>query len=85
MLASWGWGRQTDMAFQMSIRGGRNSVRGGGGSEFFIFEHLKDVYVKQIRSILEYGVPVWHSSLTIGDMYGHRKNSKVSFKDHLKP
>ena len=48
-------------------------------------EDLKDVYVKQIRSILEYGVPVWHSSLTIGDMYGHRKNSKVSFKDHLKP
>ena len=25
---------------------------------------LKDVYIKQIRSILEYAAPVWHSSLT---------------------
>ena len=27
-------------------------------------EDLKDVYTKQIRSILEFAVPVWHSSLT---------------------
>ena len=26
-------------------------------------EDLKDVYIKQIRSILEFAVPVWHSSL----------------------
>ena len=27
-------------------------------------EDLVDVFMKQIRSILEYAVPVWHSSLT---------------------
>ena len=27
-------------------------------------EDLKDIYIKQIRSILEFAVPVWHSSLT---------------------
>ena len=27
-------------------------------------QDLKDVYIKQIRSILEFAVPVWHSSLT---------------------
>ena len=27
-------------------------------------EDLMDVYCKQIRSILEYAAPVWHSSLT---------------------
>ena len=27
-------------------------------------EDLKDVYIKQIRSILEFAVPVWHNSLT---------------------
>ena len=27
-------------------------------------EELKDVYVKQIRSVLELAVPVWHSSIT---------------------
>ena len=27
-------------------------------------DELKDVYIKQIRSILEYAVPVWHSSIT---------------------
>ena len=26
---------------------------------------LLDVYCKQIRSILEYAVPVWHSGLTV--------------------
>ena len=30
-------------------------------------EDLKDVYLKQIRSILEFGVPVWNSSLTKED------------------
>ena len=28
-------------------------------------ENLIDVYIKQIRSILELAVPVWHSSLTL--------------------
>ena len=28
---------------------------------------LVDVYVKQVRSILELAVPAWHSSLTIAD------------------
>ena len=27
-------------------------------------EDLKDTYLKQIRSILEYGVPVWHPGLS---------------------
>ena len=27
-------------------------------------DDLKDVYIKQVRSILEFAVPVWHSSLT---------------------
>ena len=27
-------------------------------------DELKDIYFKQIRSILEFAVPVWHSSLT---------------------
>ena len=27
-------------------------------------EELKDVYIKQIRSVLELAVPVWHSSIT---------------------
>ena len=30
-------------------------------------EDLKDVYVKQIRCILEYAAPVWHSSVTVED------------------
>ena len=29
---------------------------------------LKDVYIKQIRSVLELAVPVWHSSLTQGNI-----------------
>ena len=28
---------------------------------------LKEVYMKQIRCILEYAAPVWHSSLTAGE------------------
>ena len=28
---------------------------------------LIDVYIKQIRSVLELAVPVWHSSLTVAD------------------
>ena len=28
------------------------------------FKELFDVYVKEVRSVLEYAVPVWHSGLT---------------------
>ena len=28
---------------------------------------LVDVYIKQVRSVLELAVPVWHSSLTVAD------------------
>ena len=31
-------------------------------------EHLTDVYVKQVRSILEFGTPVWNSNLTQEDV-----------------
>ena len=27
-------------------------------------EDLKEVYIKQIRSVLEFGVPVWNSGIT---------------------
>ena len=30
-------------------------------------EDLKEVYIKQIRCILEYAAPVWHSSITAED------------------
>ena len=30
-------------------------------------EQLIDVYIKQIRSVLELAVPVWHSSLTLAN------------------
>ena len=30
-------------------------------------EDLIDVYIKQVRSVLEYGVPVWNPNLTQGD------------------
>ena len=30
-------------------------------------EDLKEVYIKQIRCILEYAAPVWHSSVTAGE------------------
>lgn len=28
------------------------------------YDDLKDIFIKQIRSILDFAVPVWHSSLT---------------------
>ena len=30
----------------------------------FDVSHLLDVYIKEVRSLLEFAVPVWHSSLT---------------------
>ena len=43
-------------------------------------EDLKDVYIKQIRSILEYAVPVWHSSLTIGDSMAIERIQKSALR-----
>ena len=33
------------------------------------YEDLTDVYVKQVRSILEFGTPVWNSNLTQEDVF----------------
>ena len=43
-------------------------------------EDLKDVFVKQIRSILEYAVPVWHSSLTMGDSIAIERIQKSALR-----
>jgi hypothetical protein len=32
------------------------------------YEDLKDVYIKQVRSTLEFGVPVWNCGLTKGEV-----------------
>ena len=32
-------------------------------------EDLKDVYLKQVRSVLEFGVPVWNYGLTLDEIY----------------
>ena len=47
-------------------------------------EHLYDVYCKEIRSILEYGVPVWHPGLTQNDTMTIERIQKVAFKMILK-
>ena len=39
---------------------------------------LKDVYIKQIRSVLELAVPVWHSSLTQGNISDIERVQKTS-------
>ena len=41
---------------------------------------LKDVYIKQIRSILEYAAPVWHSSLTVGDSMAIERIQKSALR-----
>ena len=41
---------------------------------------LYDVYCKEIRSILEFGVPVWHPGLTLKDSTAIERLQKVSFK-----
>ena len=43
-------------------------------------EQLYDVYCKEIRSILEYGVPVWHPGLTQNDSMTIERIQKVAFK-----
>ena len=41
---------------------------------------LYDVYCKEIRSLLEYGVPVWHPGLTQKDFRLIERIQKVAFK-----
>ena len=41
-------------------------------------EELLDTYIKQVRSILEYGVPVWHPGLSKGDSYRLERIQKTS-------
>ena len=39
---------------------------------------LKDLYIKQIRSVLELAVPVWHSSLTQSNISDIERVQKTS-------
>ena len=41
---------------------------------------LFDVYTKEIRSIVELAVPVWHSSLTVSQSNSIEQVQKLSFK-----
>ena len=45
---------------------------------------LFDVYCKEIRSLLEFAVPVWHSALTLKDSKMIERIQKVAFKIILK-
>ena len=40
---------------------------------------LLDVYIKQVRSILEYAVPVWHSGITGEDRVAIERIQKSAF------
>ena len=42
-------------------------------------EDLIDVYIKQVRSLLEYAVPVWHPSLTGEDRLELERIQKSAF------
>ena len=41
---------------------------------------LIDVYIKQVRSVLELAVPVWHSSLTISDKLSIERVQKAALQ-----
>ena len=43
-------------------------------------EQMYDVYCKEIRSIVEYGVPVWHPGLTKKDSNEIERIQKVAFR-----
>ena len=43
-------------------------------------DQLFDVYCKEVRSILEFGVPVWHPGLTKKDANNIERIQKVAFK-----
>ena len=44
------------------------------------YEDLKEVYTKQIRCILEYAAPVWHSSVTGQDRNHIERVQKSAFR-----
>ena len=48
------------------------------------FKELFDVYVKEVRSVLEYAVPVWHSGLTQKQSSEIEAVQKLAFKLILK-
>ena len=41
---------------------------------------LLDVYIKQVRSVLELAVPVWHSSLTVADKLSIERVQKAALQ-----
>ena len=43
-------------------------------------ENLIDVYIKQIRSVLELAVPVWHPSLTVVDKVGIERVQRAALQ-----
>ena len=43
-------------------------------------ENLVEVYIKQIRSVLELAVPVWHSSLTVADRVGIERVQRAALQ-----
>ena len=43
-------------------------------------EKLVDVYKKEVRSILEYAVPVWHSSITLNQSKQIERVQKQAFR-----
>ena len=43
-------------------------------------ENLVDVYIKQVRSVLELAVPVWHSSLTVADKVGIERVQRAALQ-----
>ena len=47
-----------------------------GFSDSFII----DVYTKEIRSILEYAVPIWHGALTVKDSDKIERVQKIVLK-----
>ena len=46
---------------------------------------LLDVYMKQVRSVLELAVPVWHSSLTVADKLSIERVQKTALQIVLGP
>ena len=46
----------------------------------FSLEELFDVYTKEVRSILELAVPVWHSSLTVRQSDSIERIQKLAFR-----
>ena len=39
-----------------------------------------DVYIKQVRSVMELAVPVWHSSLTLADKVAIERVQKAALQ-----